>query len=52
MNCRVNLASVVGGEKTVSSKHRRVLLGNQPSQDTGWGLKQIVEVTITGEKEK
>ena len=22
------------------SKHRRVLLGNQPSQDTGWGLKQ------------
>ena len=23
------------------SKHRRVLLGNQPSQDTGWGLKQI-----------
>ena len=22
------------------SKHRLVLLGNQPSQDTGWGLKQ------------
>ena len=22
------------------SKHRWVLLGNQPSQDTGWGLKQ------------
>ena len=22
------------------SKHRRVLLGNQPSRDTGWGLKQ------------
>ena len=30
------------------SKHRRVLLGNQPSRDTGWGLKQ--ERKISHEK--
>ena len=56
MNCIVNLAAVASGDIGISYCQEVSTVGFCSAislrEDTGWGLKQIVEVTITEEKEK